>query len=133
MEHASVEIPIDSSEMAGEQLLTFVAPAFKSSGAVRLELRPVTSQMRSPVVDSSVLVAVVAGGSAALSALVSGLLKVLEKRRDNTAKVVIRGSNGATIEFPADTPPEALPRLVEFAKSLDDPRIELALMTKGRG
>jgi hypothetical protein len=125
VDQTSQEIRISSRELAPADLFEVLVDVFDRSNQVRVELRPSMSRMRSPLADSSVLVAIVAGGSAALTTLVSGLLKILEKRRDSTGKIVVRGSDGATVEFPAGTPPETVIKLVNLARTLAEPRIEL--------
>ena len=52
-----------------------------------------------------------------------GLLKLVEKRREQ--KVVVRGKDGTSIEFPAGTPPAEQERLIEMARQLDRPEIEI--------
>jgi ABC-type Fe3+ transport system permease subunit len=97
-----------------------------SSADVRLELRHPKSKLRSATA-TSVLVAIVAGSSAAMSALITGLLKVLERKQSVDGKLVLRGANGASIEVPASTSDGRLQELIELTKSLDCSRITMRM------
>jgi hypothetical protein len=127
LDETANEIRISGRDVPVEDLLNLLVGAFDDHGAVRFELRQTPSRLRAPIGETSVLVAIVAGGSAALSTLVGGLLKVIEKRQENPGKIVVKGSNGATIEFPAGTSPETLAELADLAKTLAEPRIDLHL------
>lgn len=123
-----LEIRIDSPAFSPEQLRDTLAEAIvANSASITFEVRPASSRLRSPVTDSSVVIAVLAGGAATLSALLTGLLKVVERRQDKAGKIVLKGSNGATVEVPAGTPAPAVAELIELAKRLDQPRITLKL------
>jgi hypothetical protein len=73
--------------------------------------------------DPSVLVAVVGGTSAAVSALIAGLFRVIESQSGDKpkvdAKIIMKGSNGRSLEVPAGTSLEDVQRLVELTASLD--------------
>lgn len=88
------------------------------------ELRQIPSGTRSQV-DPTVLVAIVAGTSGAMSGLITGLLRFLERRQDRTGKIELRGADGAAVTVPVGTSEEDLQRLIELARSLDAPRIHI--------
>jgi hypothetical protein len=90
-----------------------------------LELQDAQTSQRSP--DPTVLVAIVAGTSAAVSALFAGLLRLVETRFNRTAKIVLRGSDGTTLEVPVGTTQEELEQLVTIAKRLTGPEVRLIL------
>ena len=90
-----------------------------------LELQDSQTSQRSP--DQTVLVAIVAGTSAAVSALFAGLLRLVETRFNRTAKIVLRGSDGTTLEVPVGTTQEELEQLVTIAKRLTGPEVRLIL------
>jgi hypothetical protein len=90
-----------------------------------LELQDSQTSQRSP--DQTVLVAIVAGTSAAVSALFAGLLRLVETRFNRTAKIVLRGSDGTTVEVPVGTTKEELEQLVTIAKRLTGPEVRLIL------
>lgn len=77
---------------------------------------------RSPL-DPAVMVALVAGGTSVLTALVNGLLRIAEKRFEGSAKISIQGSNGRRIEIPVNTSDARIAAFVECAKALDQPSI----------
>jgi hypothetical protein len=128
MEHKPLAIPIECSDLSPRILQGDLAEFLSVSNVpIELELRPRSPRLRSSVGDPSVLVAVLAGGAAAISALVSGLLRVVEKRQDKTGKVVVRGASGAAVEVPVGTSLEEISKLIEVAKKLDQPGIVLHL------
>ncbi|SRR5258708_1088492 len=90
-----------------------------------LELQDAQTSQRSP--DQTVLVAIVASTSAAVSALFTGLLHLVETRFNRTAKIVLRGSDGTTVEVPVGTTHEELEQLVTIAKRLTGPEVRLIL------
>jgi hypothetical protein len=75
-------------------------------------------------VDTAVVVAVVSGGASALTALISGVFSLSVARRAAERPLVIRGRS-ASIEVPPGTPPEDIAKLVELARGLDEPVLEL--------
>jgi hypothetical protein len=91
---------------------------------VRLEIRRSPSTVRGPI-DSSMLVAIVGLTSGAMSALITGLLRVLEKRQDMAAKIVIRAADGTCVEVPANTKTEQLESFIALATRLNQPTIQI--------
>ncbi|MCO8276776.1 hypothetical protein M1L60_39975 [Actinoplanes sp. TRM 88003] len=75
-------------------------------------------------VDTAVVVALVSGGASAFAALISGAFSLAVARRAAQRPLVIRGRS-ASIEVPPDTPPEDIAKLVELARGLDEPVLEL--------
>ncbi len=93
----------------------------------QLELKGGARLLRSPGLDQTVLVALVAGTTAAISALINGLFRVMESRYNRTAKILLRGADGTTVEVPLGTSLEELEKLVEVAKTLNRPEIRIML------
>lgn len=116
----------DSRELANLLIREMTLPEGGS-----LELQDGPASQRSP--DSTVLVAIVAGTSAAVSALFTGLLRLIETRFNRTAKIVIRGTDGTTVEVPAGTTTEELEKLVSIAKRLSGPEVRLILPPESVG
>lgn len=120
MDEARISCDWCSSE-ALNQLLQAELP----SRDVQLELRRSPHVFRSPTLDPTVLVAIVAGSSSAVAALINGLFRILEQRGKEQTKIVLRGADGTTIEAPASTTPQELEKLVELALRLEKPLIRL--------
>jgi hypothetical protein len=74
-------------------------------------------------VDVVVLVALVSAGSAAATAVLTGIFGVLTQRGRKTVR--IRGASGREIEVPADTPADRLDEYVAIARRLDISSIEI--------
>jgi hypothetical protein len=85
-----------------------------------LKLRDPKRRMRDPA-SSSLLIAVLTSG--ATSALLAGILKIIEARKSPERKIVIKSSAGATIEVPADCSSERLQELAALVDRLEKPRI----------
>lgn len=92
---------------------------------IDLEIRKGKHLFRGPVTEPTVLVALVAGGSAAISALINSIFRLLEKKIGTPGRIVIRGSDGTTIEVPSDIGEKQLRNLADFAGTLGAPKIEL--------
>jgi hypothetical protein len=74
--------------------------------------------------DSSIIVALVSGTSAAVGALISGLLQVA--REQNSGKIVLE-VNGRKLEAPADTPKNRIDELVKIMDEMEPSRISVHL------
>lgn len=72
--------------------------------------------------ETNVVVAIVSASSAALGALITGLLNVAAQGRSK--KIVIE-RNGTRIEVPVDCPAEKVKEYVELLKELDIVKIEV--------
>jgi cell division septal protein FtsQ len=100
---------------------------------VRLDLNRREEANRSPLADPTVLVALVAGTSAAISALITSLFRVVEATSKASQDIVVRGRDGTEIRFPADSTTDDIQRLAELAKSLSDPSVEIVLVDGSSG
>jgi len=113
------------SANSADELRRLLVSEFPSGDAL-FETRSAPRQLRGPAsIDTSTLVAIIGLGSAAISALITGLFRVLEKRQERVGKIVLKGANGASVEIPADTPRHELKELVALAAGLDQPRIQI--------
>ncbi|MCD4741404.1 MAG: hypothetical protein K8R67_02820 [Desulfobacteraceae bacterium] len=77
-------------------------------------------------IDPTILTAILSSSatSAALVALVSGLLNVLKQAK--TQKIVIRDKDGIIVEFPADYPIEKIKKMLDVVNDImNSPQIEL--------
>lgn len=78
------------------------------------------------LVDPIVLVAVVGGSSAAISAIVSGLLRILEARLGpRTGRISIEGREGGKVTVPAGTPLAQVEQLIRLQRDMDIERIHI--------
>lgn len=104
------EIVISSRAIAVSDLHKFMV-ADAGTRELGFELRQIPSGTRSQI-DPTVLVAIVAGTSGAMSGLITGLLRFLERRQDRTGKVELHGADGTSVIVPVGTSKEDLQRLI---------------------
>jgi hypothetical protein len=117
-------IIIDAEEPAGKSIYNEVQNVFDLNNAdLHFELR--SSEMtRNTGIDPTVLVAIVSGTSSALTALIMGLLQILQRRKSK-GKIIIELSNGTKIEAELGAPREEIDYLIEKAKELNVDLIRL--------
>lgn len=127
-----MEVLIQCEGYPSDALMGALAPFVEGNAA--LELRPRSQPMRSAAVDPTVLVAIVQAGTAAVTTLI---LKLIEWRRspDRALKsedrapgrvIRIHGADGVTIEIPLGADERTLASLVEEARRIENPRIDLS-------
>jgi hypothetical protein len=116
----SLDIEITSESLPATELR---AALTERAAGVRFEVREPVRRYRNGA-STAVVVAIVSGGMATFSAVITGIFALLSSRQGGDRTIVIRGSN-RSIEFPADLPEEDRVQLVELALHLDDPVIEL--------
>ena len=93
-------------------------------GELAFELRPRAGSDRDPSsIDPTVLVAITAGTSSALTALITGLLRLVERTRP-TGRIIIEGKGGR-IEVPPGTSASEIGPLVRAVKELEADSIGL--------
>ena len=118
----SIEVEIFSYQKSAEDLKEYLETCLQDkSKNLKLFVRVPHSRFRT--IEPSVLVAVISGISAALGALIAGLLKVAQQSKQR--KIIIQSKSGAKIEFPSDLPSDKVDELVEKLKEMDNPRIYL--------
>jgi hypothetical protein len=121
-----IEVKLVADWCSPAVLKAALAPELEIGSGVQLKVRRSKHQFRSSVgIDSTVLVAVVGGTSAAMAALINGVFRLLEKRRGDEGRVTIRGADGTTVEAPATKTKQELEELVELASRLQKPVIRL--------
>jgi hypothetical protein len=121
-------IVIEGALIPSAELRTRLLAELPADG-IQLELVPKRTTRGLPL-DPTVLTAIISGTSAAVSALVTGLMQVMGRRQER-GKIVIRLDDGSTLEIPSGTPPEEISRYIEAAKGLR--RVEeLRLITSPR-
>jgi len=86
-----------------------------------LALRPAAEEIRT--IDPTVLVAIVGMGGTAVGTLLGGLLKIVEKTKEQT--ITITGKTGRKVEITGKPDEELLRQCIKLAKELDVDRIEI--------
>lgn len=119
------ELILSSNAFSSRELSELLTEEVVLPVGGQFELRPGATSLRSP--DQTVLVAVVAGTSAAVSALFTGLLRLVEVRFNRSAKIVLRGTDGTTVEVPVGTSQDELDKFIGIAKRLSAPEVRLVL------
>lgn len=120
MDIVSMDIEITSESLAAVELR---AALVEFSADVRFEVRePARRYRTSP--SAAVLVAIVSGGMATFSALITGIFAFVSARQGGNKTIIIRGAT-RSVEFPADLSEEDRVKLIELAHRLDGPVIEL--------
>lgn len=122
---SDIHATLSSNALDSKELFDILSGELASVDAYHFELKERSDLFRSPGLDQTTLIAVVAGTSAAITALINGIFRLIETRYNRTAKVVIRGSDGTTVEVPMGTPPQELRELVDVAKTLNRPEIRI--------
>lgn len=100
-------------------LLTSESMAASLSQAASDDLHVIIEKTRS--IESAVLVAIVGAGGTAMGALITGILKLANER--GSRRMVVHGSSGRQIEFPAGLPQAEVDKLVGLAKEIDVDKI----------
>ena len=90
--------------------------------SMSIEIRSQRARLRSPI-DPTIVVAIVA--SPAIAALVTGILRLIEKKIAQPSRVVIRGRDGRSLEFDSTVDDKKLKQLVETLEQIEAPRIEI--------
>lgn len=122
----SCEIRITSRSMEPEALRAELDSYLGvGRGDVSLKVVAATSTHRTGLEDPAVLVAVISSIGAAVGTVLNGIFSVLSARGARSEKIVVRGKDGASVEFPADLEQDQIPRLVELVHELDGPTFEL--------
>jgi hypothetical protein len=102
-----------------ENTASAIMDAFNTSDAVTVRRLPNDNR----AVDVAVLVALVSAGSAATTAVLTGIFSVLVRRGGKTVR--IRGASGREIEVPGDTPTDRLGDYIAIARRIDVSSIEI--------
>ena len=76
--------------------------------------------------ETAVLVAVATAAGSAVTAIINGLFKILEKRSEKAASITVLSASGAKIEVHGDAPRERVAELVQQLDALDRVRIHVA-------
>jgi hypothetical protein len=117
-----LEINIISFDLASTELEEMIkANADFSKHPITFSLQPKLERYRT--IDPTVLVAIVSASEVAISALIAGLLRLVENQKNQ--KIIIQSKDGSKIEIPVGTSPETITELVKQLRYMDSPRIIL--------
>ena len=121
-----LRVELYSDTISSEQLYSLIddETMWKSSD-IDIKLVRKNTIFRNSTLDPTVLVALIGGVGAGLSALIVGVFKLLEKKTNSIGVIEIHGSDGRCIKVPANTKEDQLMLLVELANKLDNPKIKL--------
>lgn len=119
-------ILISCNKLKSAELFELLTEQRDSVPGCEFELKR-RSASRASGLEPALVVAIISATSAAVSALITGLFRIIEGRYNRTAKVVIRGEDGTIVEVPAGTSPEQLQKFVDIAKSFKKPEVRVVL------
>jgi hypothetical protein len=114
-----MNLQISSSHLSSEQLKPLLEAHLQAEPSISLLLRSPTTRFRDP--NAAILVAVIAGSSGALGALIAGIFAIARESRSH--RLVLQGKDGRRIECRSDLSTERIEELIELAKKLDEPSI----------
>ncbi|MFS8149729.1 hypothetical protein [Vreelandella titanicae] len=117
-----LRIDVDPDILTVSELKDYLeAQTSLAEEGVDLEVRD--AQIKTRVLDAVVLVAIVGAAGTALTALITGLLKVAQQSQNQT--IIIVGKKGQRLEFPAYLDDQEVKKLIEQVKDLDAERITI--------
>lgn len=118
--NAAREIPIRWDGQTAQTLFDLLGPHLPAD---QVALKVKTTDAQGAITDPAILVAVVSGTSAAVSALITGLLELVQQRHQ---KIVLQATNGRRLEIPANSSPERIKELVDILEQMEIERIRIA-------
>ena len=120
---ANFEILINSRNYSREQIKSVLMnlEAWNSSWKIQEQ----DSGIRSRGLDPTILVAIVGATGTGVGALIAGLLQLINGKQDE--RIVLRSSNGKSIEFPANISPKKLDEMINKLKELEDEKFQILL------
>jgi len=121
-----MQIKIASVEIAQDELQRLLVHRFGSNNAESISIHGQSVRLRGG--DATVLVALVSASSAAIGALLTGVLQIAKERC--AGKISLQGNDGSRLEVPANIPPEKLDSLIETLRKLSEPRIHIGLQDR---
>jgi hypothetical protein len=116
-----MEVSITSFQISADELQELLGQRLSARVRCDISIQPGTVQVRG--VDPRVVVALVSASSAAIGALLSGLLQIAKERC--SGKITLQGNDGSRVEVPANTSPEKLNALIENVRQMSSPRVHL--------
>jgi hypothetical protein len=110
---------VDLNEPDNNRLRESLGFEIKEDPAIiTFELRKQNTRYLDPVLDPTVLVAIIGVFNVGLTALIAGLFKMMENR-GKKGIIVLVGKTGRRIEIPAGMSDEEISILIEKSKELD--------------
>lgn len=119
-----LEIDIAASGVSANDLqLLLERDAGMPADVCRWQVRQPKRVMRMDAV--AIITAVITSG--AVTALIGGLLKIIEARTGHEGRIVITSRNGTTIDVPGDCSVQKLEEISKVIEGLEQPRVQLTL------
>ncbi|KAA3618956.1 MAG: hypothetical protein DWQ05_06205 [Calditrichaeota bacterium] len=87
-----------------------------------IDLKIEKVQAHGAIADPTVLVALVSGGSAALTAIIVGIFKLLEHAKQ---RIIIQAEDGSRLEIPGNTSAEKIDELITAMHKMSVKRIRI--------
>lgn len=113
------EIRILWDHIPSAQLKKMLNPLICKQG-IDLEVQKISAH--GAIADPTVLVAIVSGASAAISAIIMGLFKLLER---NNQKIVIQAQDGSRLEIPKKTSKKKIEELISLMHQMEVKRVRV--------
>jgi len=114
------EIPIRWDGQTAQSLFDLLDPHLPAD---QVALNVKTINVQGAITDPAILIAVVSGASAAVSALITGLLQLVQQRQQ---RIILQATNGRRLEIPANSSPERIKELVGILEQMEIERIRIA-------
>jgi hypothetical protein len=114
------EIPIKWDGQTAQALFDLLDP-YLDPDQVALSVKTIHAQ--GAITDPAILVALVSGAGAAITALITGLLQLAQERRQ---RIILQATNGRRLEIPANTSPERIEELLDILRQMEIERIRIA-------
>jgi len=114
------DIYLISDTFTAEELKETILPEIGDNNSdIQLKAIPNPFEHRGALSDPTVLVAVVAGVSGVISALITRIFKALENNNVKKGIIILKGKEGASVQVPCGISNEKLEELVSTVKQLD--------------
>jgi hypothetical protein len=116
-----MQINITSDEIAEDELQQLLNQRLGKDEARNIFIQSGSVRLRGA--DPAVVVALVSASSAAIGALLTGLLQIAKERC--SGRITLQGSDGSRIDVPANTSPEKFDALIENIRKMSQPRVHI--------
>jgi len=116
-----MEIKITSKEIPEGELRSLILHSVAADAQSQFSIRDARVRVRG--LDAAVVVALVGASSAAIGALLTGLLQIAKQRSSGT--ITLQGSDGSRIDVPANTTPDKIDELIGKLRTISGPQIHI--------
>jgi hypothetical protein len=116
-----MQIGITSDEIAEDELRQLLNQRLSRDVAHNIVIQSGAPRLRGA--DPALIVALVSASSAAIGALLTGLLQIAKERC--SGRITLQASDGSRVDVPANTSPERLDALIENIREMSQPRLHI--------